>query len=258
EDADYLNRKKAPGEPPIEPLYDNRDVLRTVRLARPVPYDQPFAVNGEVQGRFVDAGHLLGSAMVSLKIADAGRDHLLTFTGDLGRKSLPILRDPAPVPTCDFLISESTYGNRLHPPPENLGDELGQVVRRTLERGGKVLIPAFSLGRTQAVVFALHQLIQAGKLGEFPIYVDSPLAADATEVFRLHPDCFDEETALLLPADRDVFGRLRVHYLHSVEESKELNDRREPCVIIAASGMCENGRIQHHLKHNIEDARNTI
>src|SRR5207302_11124575 len=143
----------------VEPLYDQRDVVRTVRLARPMPYEQPFPVGDNVQVRFVEAGHLLGSAMVSLRITAGSAEYTLTFTGDLGRKSLPILRDPAPVPACDFLISESTYGNRLHPPAENLGDELGQVVGHTLERGGKVLIPAFSLGRTQAVVYALHQLI---------------------------------------------------------------------------------------------------
>lgn len=258
EDAAYLNRQRPPAEPRVEPLYKQRDVVRTMRLARPVPYEQSFDLNADMQARFVEAGHLLGSAMIALRIRHGGTEHTLTFTGDLGRKDLPILRNPAAVPPAQFVISESTYGGRTHPPIENLEDDLAQVVRRTLERGGKVLIPAFSLGRTQTIVYALHRLIQSGKLWDFRIYVDSPLAADATEVFRLHPECFDEPTALLLADDPDLFGRQRVRYVRAVEDSKALNDRREPCVIIAASGMCEAGRIQHHLKHNIEDPRNTV
>src|SRR5262249_20965126 len=258
EDAEYLNRKLQKGQPPIQPLYDQRDVVRTVRLARPVAYDKTFPVGNNMEAQFVEAGHLLGSAMVSVRIAVGSQTHTLTFTGDLGRKSLPILRDPAPVPPAGFVISESTYGGRTHPPIEDMGDQLGDVVRRTLERGGKVIVPAFSLGRTQTIVYALHRLIQAGKLISFPIYVDSPLAANATEVFHLHPECFDEDTAVLLANDPDVFGQKHVQYLRTVDESKMLNERREPCVIIASSGMCESGRIQHHLKHNVEDSRNTI
>jgi metallo-beta-lactamase family protein len=258
EDAAYLNRQRPPGEPRVEPLYTQRDVVRTMRLARPVPYEQSFDINGDVQIRFVEAGHLLGSAMVALRLQVNGKEYTLTFTGDLGRKDLPILRNPAPVPPARFVISEATYGGRTHPPLENLEADLGQVVRRTLERGGKVLVPAFSLGRTQTIIYALHRLIRSGQLWDFRIYVDSPLAADATEVFRLHPECFDDDTAMLLAEDPDLFGRQRVRYVRSVQESKELNGRREPCVIIAASGMCEAGRIQHHLKQNIEDARNTV
>jgi metallo-beta-lactamase family protein len=201
---------------------------------------------------------LLGSAMVALSVDAPGGQRRITFTGDLGRRGLPILRDPAPVPACELLISESTYGGRTHEPVDLLAEHLGEIVRRTAERGGKVLIPAFSLGRTQTVVYFLHQLMNAGKLHALPIYVDSPLAAEATEVFRLHPECFDEETARLLEEHPDLFGGKRIHYIHSVEESKALNDRPEPCVVIAASGMCEAGRILHHLKHNIEDARNTV
>jgi metallo-beta-lactamase family protein len=196
--------------------------------------------------------------MVHVTMKTGGRELSLTFTGDVGRAGVPILRDPAPVPPADLLISESTYGGRAHPPAGALADGLAEVVRRTFERGGKVLIPAFSLGRTQLIVFFLHQLIQQGRLPEIAIFVDSPLAMDATEVFRLHPECFDEETIRLLEEDPDVFGRRRVHYLRTVEESRQLNGRKEPCVIIAASGMCETGRILHHLAHNIEDARATI
>jgi metallo-beta-lactamase family protein len=258
EDAAYLNRHREPGEPPIEPLYERRDVFRTVKLASAIPYDRPYNILPGIQARFADAGHLLGSAMVALHLEVGGQKHTVTFTGDLGRRGLPILRDPAPIPPAELLISESTYGGHTHPPADSLVDGLEQVVRRTAERGGKVLVPAFSVGRTQTVLYYLHQLMSAGRLAPLPIFVDSPLASAATEVFRLHPECFDDETALLLQDDPDLFGQKRVHYIQSVEESKRLNALREPWVIIAASGMCESGRILHHLKHNIEDPRTTV
>jgi metallo-beta-lactamase family protein len=258
EDADYLNHKRKAGEPVIEPLYRPADVQPAVNLAQTISYGREQEIFAGVRFRFLDAGHLLGSAMVSLHIQNESREQTLAFTGDLGRKSLPILRDPEPVPPADFVISESTYGGRTHPPPEQLAESLGEVVRRTSARAGMVLIPAFSVGRTQAVVYALHQLMQAGKLPDLPIFVDSPLATNATDVFRRHPECFDQETAALLQKDLDVFGQRRVHYVQSVEESKKLNQRTEPCVIIAASGMCENGRILHHLKNRVEDPRTTI
>lgn len=258
EDAAYLNRQRGRGEERIEPLYVRRDAHRTVRFARPVAYDEPADLGRGIELRFHDAGHLLGSAIVALRLDTGGKERTITFTGDLGRRGLPILRDPAPVPPADLLISESTYGGRVHPPADLLAESLGEVIRRTVERGGKVLVPAFSLGRTQTLVYFLHQLIRAGRLPDVPVYVDSPLAADATEVFRLHPECFDEETTLLLEDHPELFGGARVQYLRSAEESKHLNGRRDPCLIIAASGMCEAGRILHHLKHNIEDERNTI
>ena len=277
EDAAYLNRHREPGEPPIEPLYERRDVFRTIKLACAIPYDRPHDILPGIQARFVDAGHLLGSAMVALHLEVGGKEHAITFTGDLGRRGLPILRDPAPIPPGELLISESTYGGHTHPPADSLVDGLEQVVRRTAERGGKVLVPAFSVGRTQTVLYYLHQLMSAGRLArrrrsprcrrgyragaalaDIPIFVDSPLAANATEVFRLHSECFDDETAKLLADDPDLFGGKRVHYVLSVEESKKLNSQRDPCIIIAASGMCETGRIVHHLKHNIEDPRATV
>jgi metallo-beta-lactamase family protein len=258
EDAAYLNRKRTRGESRIEPLYDRTDVHRTVRAFLSERYDKLFEVVPGVQAHLVDAGHLLGSAMIALSIHTNGRDRTLTFTGDLGRRGTPILRDPEPVPPCELLISESTYGGRTHEPIEQLTDSLGEVVRRVVARGGKLLVPAFSLGRTQSVVYDLHRLMSAGRLPDVPIFVDSPLAAEATEVFRLHPECFDEETALLLEDDPDLFGGRRIRYVRTVEESKRLNDLREPCVIIAASGMCEAGRILHHLKHNVEDERNAV
>ncbi|MFO0811336.1 MAG: MBL fold metallo-hydrolase [Gemmataceae bacterium] len=258
EDAEYLNRKRAKGEPKIEPLYDGRDVYRTMLRFQSIPYDKPTAIGKGMEVTFVDAGHLLGSAMVSLRIDGPGGVRRLTFTGDLGRPGLPILRDPAPVPAGDFIISESTYGGHTHEPVDETAERLGEVVRHTAERGGKVIVPAFSVGRTQTVVYFLHQLIHAGKLPDLPIYVDSPLAVRATEVFRTHSDCFDPETRELLERHPELFGEGRVHYIDSVHDSIALNGRREPCVIISASGMCEAGRVLHHLRHNIEDPKATI
>ncbi len=254
EDAAHLNKRRDHNEPPIVPLYDVRDVRKTLQLARSVPYESPQDVVKGVTARFVEAGHLLGSAMIHLDFG--GRS--ITFTGDLGRRDLPILRDPSPIPPADLIISESTYGGRNHPGLGMLASELGDVVRRTLQRGGNVLIPAFSLGRTQTIVFFLHQLIQNGEIPQLPIYVDSPLAAAATEVFRMHPECFDEETTQLLYRDQGLFGETLVRYTRSVAESKAINSSHEPCIIIAASGMCESGRILHHLKLNVEYERNTI
>jgi metallo-beta-lactamase family protein len=223
-----------------------------------VPYDKPFAVGNGLEATFVEAGHLLGSAMVSLRIDGPGGDRRLTFTGDVGRPGLPILRDPAPVPPGDLVISESTYGGHTHEPVEETAERLGEVVRRTVERGGKLLIPAFAVGRTQTIVYFLHELAGAGRLPEVPVYVDSPMAVRATEVFRTHPECFDAEALELLERHPDLFGGKWVRYVEKVHDSIALNDRAEPCVIVASSGMCEAGRILHHLKHNIEDPRSTV
>lgn len=259
EDAEFLNRKKKErGEARIEPLYDRRDVLRAMKQVEARTYWREHDLGQGWRLKFVEAGHLLGSAMVHLSFPANGQERTLTFTGDVGRKKLPILRDPSPLPPAEIVISESTYGGRTHPPAEEMGDALCEVVRRTFDRGGKLLIPAFALGRTQTIVYFLHSLITADKLRDVRIYVDSPLASATTQVFRLHPECFDEETGLLLQENPDVFGQNLIRYVGSVEESMDLNHRQEPCIIIAASGMCESGRILHHLRHNIEDARNTV
>ena len=258
EDAAYLDRKRARGEPKVEPLYDGRDVYRTLLRFKAVPYDTPVSVGKGLQATFVDAGHLLGSAMISLCIDAAGGERRLTFTGDLGRPGLPILRDPAPVPPGDLLVSESTYGGHTHETVEETAERLGAVVRRTAARGGKVIVPAFSVGRTQTIVYFLHQLIASGRLPALPVYVDSPMAVRATEVFQAHPECFNAEALRLRDEHPELFGEQHVHYVDKVHESIALNRRTEPCVILSASGMCEAGRVLHHLKHNIEDPRAMI
>jgi metallo-beta-lactamase family protein len=254
EDAGYLNRHRAKGDPKVEPLFDGRDVYRTLLRLKAVGYDAPVTLGPDLEATFVDAGHLLGSAMIGLR-ADGRR---LTFTGDLGRPGLPILRDPAPVPPADLVISECTYGGHTHEAVEETAERLGHVVRQTAERGGKLVIPAFSVGRTQTIVYFLHQLMNAGRLPDLPIYVDSPMAVRATEVFRAHPECFGDETLRLLQTQPDLFGEQHIHYVEKVHDSIALNDHAGPCVIISASGMCEAGRVLHHLKHHIEDPRSTI
>jgi metallo-beta-lactamase family protein len=258
EDAAYLNRHRGKGEPKVEPLYEGPQVYRTLLKLQAVGYGKPFPVGPGIEATFTDAGHLLGSAMLSLRLDAPGGERRVTFTGDLGRPGLPILRDPAPVPAGDLIISESTYGGHTHEPVDETAEALGEVVRRTAERGGKLIIPAFSVGRTQTVVYFLHQLMNRGQLPDVPIYVDSPMAVRATEVFRAHPECFDDATVKLLAEHPDLFGEQRVRYVEKQHESVELNGRPGPCVIISASGMCEAGRVLHHLKHNIEDRRNCV
>jgi metallo-beta-lactamase family protein len=258
EDAAYLNRKRGKDEPKVEPLYDARDVFRTLHRLQAVRYGGRLAIGKGIEASFADAGHLLGSATVAVRVDGPGGERRLTFTGDLGRPGMPILRDPEPVPPCDLLISESTYGGHTHEPVEETAAQLGDIVRRTADRGGKVIVPAFAVGRTQTLIYFLHQLFAVGKLAGIPIYVDSPMATRATEVFRAHPECFDDETAALFESHPDLFGDKRVRYVETVNESVELNHRPEPCVIVSASGMCEAGRVLHHLKHNLPDPRNTV
>ena len=254
EDAAYLNRKADRGEPKVEPLYDGKDVYRTLVKMKAVAYGKPFEVLPGIEVTFSDAGHLLGSAAVHVQAG--GRT--LTFTGDRGRPGLPILRDPEPLPPADLVVTESTYGGHTHDTVEETAAQLGEVVRRTAARGGKVVIPAFSVGRTQTVVYFLHQLMTAGQLPAVPIFVDSPMAVKATEVFKAHPECFDAETVQLLATNPEVFGEGRVRYVEKVHESIALNHQTEPSIIISASGMCEAGRVLHHLKHNLDDKRNTV
>ena len=258
EDANYLNQKRGRGEPKVLPLFDGRDVFRTLTKMQAVPYGKPFAVGRGVEATFADAGHLLGSATVHLRLNTPAGEKRITFTGDVGRPGLPILRDPEPVPACDLLITESTYGGHTHEPVDETAEKLGEVVARTAARGGRVVVPAFAVGRTQTVVYFLHQLISAGKLAPLPIFVDSPMANRATEVFGAHTECFNDDMLALLAREPDVFREKHVRYVETVNESVKLNRRDGPCVVISASGMCEAGRVLHHLKHGVGDPRNTI
>jgi len=257
-DLAFLKKRGKNADLPKEPLYTSKDVDQTIDQFVGVPYRRYFDVADGVRVKFFDAGHILGSASVLAEITEGGKKTLLGFTGDLGRKDMPILKDPEHMGDVDLLISESTYGGKVHEQVTEMNRSLLEVIRRTVDRGGKVIIPAFSVGRTQEVVYATFELFNEGKLPAVPVYVDSPLAVNATEVFRLHPECFDEETLRYLHHDEDPFGFGRLKYIRSVDDSKRLNEKKDPCVIIAASGMCEGGRILHHLANSIEVNRNTV
>jgi metallo-beta-lactamase family protein len=258
-DAEFLNRKYGDElEEPIVPLYDEADVLKALRQFRSLDYHQPAQVGPGVACTFLDAGHVLGSAIVQLDI-DLAPDRLrLVFSGDLGRRNMAILRDPEYPPDPEILLLESTYGNRLHSPMAGMEEQLAQVINRTVARKGKILVPSFSLERTQEFVYALHRLTLRGAVPRIPIYVDSPLSVRITEIFKMHPECFDRETLAFMRQAGDPFGFENLTYISNVEDSKALNDQDGPMLIIAASGMCEAGRILHHLRHGVEDVRNTI
>ncbi len=259
QDTEYLNKRLARrGEPAVQPLYDTEDALNVMPLFVTVSYHRETPVTDGVSLTFFDAGHILGSGMVRLRINEGGAEKILLFTGDLGRSGTPILRNPDAVTEADILISESTYGGRRHDPIEGIQDSLREVVVRTINRGGKVIIPAFSVERTQELTFTLHLLFESNALPRIPVFVDSPLAVNATEVFRLHPECFNKDTFKMVLAHDDPFGFEYIRYIRLVEDSKKLNDIKEPIIIISASGMCESGRILHHLANNIGNPNNTV
>jgi metallo-beta-lactamase family protein len=258
-DVEWVNKRaRKRGGKLREPLYDMEDAERVLTHFKGADYGKPLTVCDGVTATFHDAGHILGSAIVELQLVERGKRRTLVFTGDLGRPHLPILRDPVRLPPCDVLLIESTYGNRYHSDVQKADEDLAVLVDRVRARGGKILIPAFAVGRTQEVVWILKTLIDTGRIEPLPIYVDSPLAVNATEVFDEHPECYDAETRAALRADGDPFGFNMIHYIRDVEESKALNGRRETSIIISASGMCEAGRILHHLRNNIEDPRNLV
>jgi metallo-beta-lactamase family protein len=223
-----------------------------------IHYEQQVQVADGVMVKFLDAGHILGSAVTVLEVDENGKRKKIGFTGDLGRKNVPIIKDPQPIGSVDVLISESTYGGKIHDPVTGMKDSLCKVIQQTSDRGGKVIVPSFSVGRTQEIVYLLSELFDEGRLPVVPIYIDSPLAVNATDIFRSHTECFDQETLNHLNANEDPFGFNRLRYVRSVDESKKLNDMHSPCVILSASGMCEGGRIVHHLANNIENPHNTI
>ncbi|MBP6176702.1 MAG: MBL fold metallo-hydrolase [Anaerolineales bacterium] len=259
-DAEFVNKKRAQrGEDPIEPLYTEQDAEEVAGMFSGVAYGAAFEPIPGVIARFFDAGHILGSAGVSLEIEEKGRKIRFWFSGDIGRYKLPLLRDPVLPDAADFMIMESTYGDKSHSDPEIAYTEFRDVVKRTVERGGKVIVPAFAVGRTQELVFNLNQMMEDGDVPRVPVYVDSPLAVNATQVFKNHLDCFDEETAQFVrEARHPALDFKMLTYVKTVDESKALNERTDPMVIISASGMAETGRIVHHIRNNIENPKNTI
>jgi metallo-beta-lactamase family protein len=258
-DVEYLNKRlERKGEPLREPLYTIDEAEASLELFRGVAYRRDLDVEGGIHCTFIDAGHILGSAITILDITESGETKCLVFTGDLGRRNLPILRDPEIPVNANYLIIESTYGDRVHAPIEEAETELRDIVLRVYERKGKIIIPAFSVGRTQEIVYCLHRLRLRKEIPALPVFVDSPLSVNVTEIFRHHPECFDRDVRDLLLRSEDPFGFDGLRYIRDVERSKELNHCEEPCIIISASGMCEAGRILHHLKNNIEDPKNLI
>jgi metallo-beta-lactamase family protein len=260
-DARYINRRierDGADLEPVVPLYDLQDVH--VALARMIslPYHRPHLIAPGVRLTFLDAGHVLGSAICVLDVQEDDRHLRVVFTGDLGRRRMPILRDPEWVEGAQVLLMESTYGDRLHPPIEAMEDALAEILASAWQRKGKVIIPSFALERAQEVVLALEHLKQSGRLPPFPVYVDSPLTVKITDVFKMHPECYDEETYALIRSKRSPFNFPGLSYVHDLEESKALTTSPDPAIIISASGMCEAGRVLHHLQAAIDDPRHTV
>jgi len=263
-DAEFLNKRlehrrtRGLDNGHVVPLYTTADAERTLPLFQPVPYHTPQNLGPDLSYVAYDAGHILGSSAVAIEETSNGERVRLAFSGDVGRPNLPIIRDPEAMPPADYLIMESTYGGRLHKDVSHVVNKLRDVVNRTAGRGGRIIVPAFAVGRTQQLVLLLHQLANQKQIPNIPIFVDSPLALNVTQVHRDHPECFNDEVREYLKHGEDPFGFQRLQYIREASESKKLNDLHGPFVVISASGMCEQGRILHHLRNNIEDPRNTV
>jgi metallo-beta-lactamase family protein len=258
-DVEFVNkRRKREGKNLFEPLYSHEDVDKALELVITVKYRTEFKINDDITIKFFDAGHILGSAITYLTLKENSKTIRLGFSGDLGRPNLPILKDPEIIPDVDYWISESTYGGRLHDKIEGTEQNLSEVINKAISRKAKIIVPAFSVGRTQELVYAFNKIFEKGLAKEIPIYVDSPLAVNVTGIFRVHTECFDKETIDFMNKYDDPFGFNKLTYVNSVEESKSLNNLPGPMMIISASGMAEAGRILHHLRNNIENANNII
>lgn len=259
-DVKWFNKRRvAKGLPPIEPIYTEKEARECLELFISVSYNRKFYIDENIKVRFTNTGHMLGSAVALLEITENGKTTRIAYTGDIGRPVNRILKAPQPFPQCDYLITEATYGDRLHPHMQEAEDELLRVIRETcVERKGRVIIPSFAIGRTQEVVYALNNFFNEGRLPKVNIYVDSPLAVNATDIFRMHLDNLNEDVHEVMIKDPDPFGFGSLFYLKSPEESKHLNSFKNPCVIISASGMMEAGRIKHHIANSIENPANTI
>jgi metallo-beta-lactamase family protein len=259
-DLKYINRaREAKGYDIIKPIYSMKDVDEAMNHFVTVPYRKAFKINDNIQFTFTDSGHILGAAGINLSIRENEKTSRIFFSGDIGRPNDKILKAPESFPQADYIICESTYGNRLHESSEETENRLLEIILETcLVKKGKIIIPAFSLGRTQEIVYALNNLKNAGKIPSLKVFVDSPLSINATTIMRMHPECFNAAMMKSLRSDDNPFGFDNLTYVQSSVESKKLNDLHEPCIIISASGMAEAGRIKHHIKNNIGDSRNTI
>ncbi len=260
-DSEYLGKQAAKRGQTFDwkPLYDEQDVIRTMEQFVTISYGRPFIPVQDMEAVFSDAGHILGSSTIHVTLGSGKRKLRVGFSGDLGRKGKPILRDPAPMPPVEYLVMESTYGDRLHEVTGDILSSLARIVKETASRRGKIIIPAFAVERTQDLVFYLHLLTDEKKIPDIPIFVDSPMATNATGIFRIHPECYDEETnRAFIDHHKNPFGFNSLRYIESSSQSKELNGFDGPAIIISSSGMCEAGRIQHHLLNNISDPKNTV
>lgn len=259
-EAKKENRQRAEnGKPYVQPLYRTPDVEKALSLFKTVGYEQPTGIHEQVTLTYTDAGHILGSAAVSLRILDGGEEIGLTFSGDVGQYNNLILRSPQKFPPADYILIESTYGNSLHA-GKGPSDELFlQYIRQTcMEKRGKLVIPSFSVGRTQQLLYTLNKMFLNSDLHDLPVFLDSPLSIEATDITKNHPECFNKDVQKLMQRDDDPFGFPGLTYIKTVDESKALNNRREPCIILSASGMADAGRVKHHILHSISDSRNTI
>jgi metallo-beta-lactamase family protein len=260
-DARYINReieRHRTDMAPVVPLYDEEDVVRVLGQMMTLPYHRRQTLAPGVDLTFLDAGHVLGSAVTVLDVDEDGKKRRLVFTGDLGRKGMPILRDPECASDADVLVMESTYGDRTHAPIREMDAQLADVLARVFKRGGKVVIPSFALERAQEIIFSLKALKGQGKMPPMPVYVDSPLTVKITDVFRLHPECLDTETRALIAGNESPFDFDEVRYVSAAEDSKAIDRDVRPSIIISASGMCEAGRVLHHLKATLEDEKNAV
>jgi metallo-beta-lactamase family protein len=259
-DIQYINkRRKEKGMELLKPLYTTRDAELCLKHFKAIPYNAEFHLNDEISFHFTDVGHIIGSASINITSHEPGKNTKLTFTGDVGRYTDLLLKAPTPFQQTDYIICESTYGNKLHEDGRNAEQKLLQVVLHTcVEKRGKLIIPAFSLGRTQEIVFVLNKLKNEKRLPDVKVYVDSPLSTSATDIIRKHSECFNENLHEYIKTDADPFGFNNLKYIQDAEESKALNFSKEPCIIISASGMCDAGRIKHHLMNNLDNSANTI
>jgi metallo-beta-lactamase family protein len=260
DDVKYINKiRSSRGQPKLEPLYSEEDAKKAAGYFEEVEYGNWFRIEDGVELMFTDAGHIIGSAAVHLRILDEGKTRQLTFSGDIGRYRDIILKSPATFPQADYIILESTYGNSLHDLHSPTVDQLLEWIEKTcLRKRGKLIIPAFSVGRTQEILYALNQLDLERRLPEVPYYVDSPLSIKATEIVKHYPEYFNPTIQRVLETDHDPFSFPGLSYIKTVEESKLLNFHRDPCVIISASGMADAGRVKHHINNNVENSRNSI